>query len=380
MSERKRSIPAFVGVACVWLGTHFGPGFASGTMLNNYYTKFGFIGVFMPVIAMAILGFALYYAIEYSRMYKVHNFNTYARSLYSPIDKIMWPLFDISYLYTVISVLGAALAAIGKLLENFWGIPYWIGVISVIIIGVLLCIFGAELVRKSSSYMMFFVIGVLLIVIILAFTIGDADLAGSIANSSTNAKDPTIWGAIWSAIVYASFQSTIVCNVCSVTETLGTRKESKKAAWFGYIGNIVITVPTVLLLFSFTNVFGVTDEALPLYSILQRLNMPWLTTVYILLVLLAVVTSIVGFIFSGIARYKKFIKIKNEQVRDGLIAGVILLACAFAASFGLVALVSTGFTILGYINMPIIILPALIVARHKISKKYAQKKGMQIVE
>ena len=39
----------------------------------------------------------------------------------------------------------------------------------------LLCAFGAELVRKSSAYMMFVVVGVLLLIMALVIAAGDAE-------------------------------------------------------------------------------------------------------------------------------------------------------------------------------------------------------------
>ena len=48
----------------------------------------------------------------------------------------------------------------------------------------------------------------------------------------------------------------------------------------------------------------------------------------------------------------------------------MLIACAVASQIGIVTLVSTGYKILGYLNLPIIVLPAIILGGRKISKKY----------
>ena len=48
------------------------------------------------------------------------------------------------------------------------------GVGIVIVVSMLLCAFGAELVRKSSAYMMFVVVGVLLLIMALVIAAGDA--------------------------------------------------------------------------------------------------------------------------------------------------------------------------------------------------------------
>mgnify|MGYP007070012360 CR=1 FL=1 len=57
---------------------------------------------------------------------------------------------------------------------------------------------------------------------------------------------------------------------------------------------------------------------------------------------------------------------------------VLLLLCAFASKFGIVKLVSTGYTILGYVNLPILILPALFLAGRKIKKSYLQEHNIDM--
>ena len=65
-SKAKKGLPVFIGVAAVWMGTHFGPGVASGTQLNQYYVRFGLPGIFVTIIAMGFLGYALYCSMEFS--------------------------------------------------------------------------------------------------------------------------------------------------------------------------------------------------------------------------------------------------------------------------------------------------------------------------
>ena len=61
----------------------------------------------------------------------------------------------------------------------------------------------------------------------------------------------------------------------------------------------------------------------------------------------------------------------------GKILGIVMLiACAVASQIGIVTLVSTGYKILGYLNLPIIVLPAIILGGHKISKKYLKSHNI----
>jgi uncharacterized membrane protein YkvI len=377
-SAAKKGVPAFIGVAAVWIGTHFGPGLASGTQINVYYVNYGIPGICVTALAMGFLAYALYCSMEFSRIYKTYDYQSWTRELFGTSWAVY--LFDLIFLVTILTALGGSLNAMGVLLNNFLGFNYWIGVSLVIVCGMLLCAYGSELVRRASSYMVFLIAGILLIIMLLVVTQGDPDLAGSIANQTKNLPNVSWGAAIWSAIVYASFQATVVANIASVADTLVDRRESRKAAFAGWLGNTLFLIILSLTLFSYTNVYDITAEALPFYSILQRLGYEWLKGVYIAIVFLAVLSTVVGFSFAGVARFSKYYRSKeegaNNSLRDGLFVGALLFACAAASRFGIVALVSVGYRLLGYLNLPIVMLPAIILGGRKISKDYLRAKGI----
>lgn len=382
-NTKKKGLPVFIGVASVWMGTHFGPGVASGTQLNQYYVGFGIPGIIMTLVAMALLGFALYCSMEFSRIYKAYDYESWVTKLFN--NKYVVILFDVSFFVTIISAAGGSLNAIATLLQDFWGINYWVGVGIVIVVSMLLCAFGAELVRKSSAYMMFVVVGVLLLIMALVIAAGDADLKGAVENQAANLgadMSASNWlKALWQAIIYGSFQATIVANIASVADTLPDRRESRRAAITGYIANTGLLLILCMMLFSFTNVYKVTEEALPFYSILARLNMGWLTTVYIIVVFIAVISTVVGFAFAGVARFGKYYRPQGKKqlahpVRDAAFVLVLLAACAAISQVGIMNLVKYGYSLLGYINLFVIILPALILGGRKISKKYLKEHNI----
>ena len=51
MSNRRTAVPTFLGVASVWLGSHFGPGFATGAFSVRWYVKYGWVGLVTPLLA-----------------------------------------------------------------------------------------------------------------------------------------------------------------------------------------------------------------------------------------------------------------------------------------------------------------------------------------
>ena len=132
----------------------------------------------------------MYYMLEYAREHHTPNYKAFARSCYG--DKAggaVAVLYDICFLMTMMCAGGLAFSGEGKLLEGFLGINYWTTAIITILISAALCLWGSKLLAKSSGYMVYAIVGVVVLITILALTCGDSDIAGAFADSAANAKD-----------------------------------------------------------------------------------------------------------------------------------------------------------------------------------------------
>lgn len=79
MSNRRTAVPTFLGVASVWLGSHFGPGFATGAFSVRWYVKYGWVGLVTPLLAMLLTGGVMYYMLEYAREHHTPNYKALRR-------------------------------------------------------------------------------------------------------------------------------------------------------------------------------------------------------------------------------------------------------------------------------------------------------------
>ncbi len=366
---------AFIGVAAVWFGGHIGPGFATGTSITTWFIAYGASGIFLPILSMAITAGVMYYMVEYARSNQVYNYKDYAKSLYGSGSKVMIPLYDLCFLVTVICAGGICMSGLASLLEMHLGIPYWGGIAGIIIITALLCLYGSKLVSMVSTYMMYFILATVLLIVIMSFAFGDYDMAGSFQNAQSNALVPSFGTALFKSVIYGIFQSTIAFNVIAVSDLLPSRADSKKAVLLGYILNVAMLMVGGLMVFSYTNVFSITSETLPMYSILARLGFNWLTWLYILLMVLAVLTSLAGLAYAGTVRFgNAFTFIKNVQARKIVIIVLLLGIAAAAAAFGLKSVMSTGNTYNGYVALLILVIPAYTVTRSRLKAKHQSEE------
>lgn len=373
---KKKSIftASYLGVAAVWLGGHFGPGFATGAFSVQYYVKYGWIGLVMPLLAMLVTGGVMYYMAEYARSHETTSYRPFAISCYGKTGgNIISVLYDIIFIITVMCAGGLAFSGEANVLMNF-GFSYWGAAIPTIIISALLCLYGSKLLSKASKYMMYAIIAVVLLITVMSFVFGQYDLGAALAAAPVSTAQPSILHAILSAILYGCFQSTICFNVMSVSDVLESKKDTKKAIISGYIITVVLMISIALMLFSYITVIpdlcdpGVV--AVPVMAVLGRLGFPWLTWVFVILMTLAVLTSAAGLANAGCSRFDRlFGFIKNVQLRRILITVILLGVAALGASFGMKALLQKGTAIVGYAGILILVIPAFTWVRAKLKKE-----------
>lgn len=372
---KKKSIftASYLGVAAVWLGGHFGPGFATGAFSVNYYVKYGVIGLVMPLLAMLITGSVIFYLTEYARASGASNYRPFCSSCFGgTFGNVMGFIYDILFLATVMCAGGLAFSGEANVLMNF-GFSYWGAAIPTIIVSALLCLYGAKILSICSKYMMYAIVAVVLLIAIISFTKGHYDLSAAVAAPPISTKEPNILYAIFSAILYGCFQSTIAFNVMSVADVLESREDTKKAMIAGYIITVILMIAIAFTLFCYVTVIpNLCDPGVipvPIMAVLGSLGYKWLTMLFVVLMTLAVLTSAAGLANAGCRRFdSQFGFIKSLQLRRTVITVILLGIAAIGASFGMKALLQQGTSIIGYIGIPTMVIPALTIVRSKLKK------------
>ncbi len=374
-SLKKNSVFAasYLGVAAVWLGGHFGPGFATGAFSVTYYVKYGWVGLIMPLLAMLVTGGVIFYMTEFARSKGTTNYRPFVTACYGEkAGKVMGIIYDVLFLATVMCAGGLAFSGEANVLMNF-GFSYWGAAIPTIIISALLCLYGSKLLSLASKYMMYAIVAVVLLIMVLSLAYGKYDLPAAFAAAPVDQATPTLFHAVVSAILYGCFQSTIAFNVMSVADILSSKKETKKAIIAGYIITVILMIAIAFTLFAYVTTIpdlcnpGVV--AVPIMAVLGRLGFSWLTYLFVLLMTLAVLTSAAGLANAGCRRFDGlFSFIKNLQLRRTVITVILLGVAAIGASFGMKALLQQGTTIVGYIGILVLVIPAFTWVRSKLNK------------
>lgn len=373
---KKSSIFAatYLAVASVWLGGHFGPGFATGAFSAQYYERYGWIGLVMPLFAMLLTGSVIFYMTEFARSHGTTNYRSFVDSAFGdgPLGKVMPIFYDILFIGTVIGAGGLAVAGEANILGKVYGVSFWGAAIPTIIVAALLCLYGSKLVARSSKYMMYAIVVIVLLIFILSSASGKPDYAAAFAAPAIE-QNNTLLNAIWKAFLYGCFQSTIAFNVMSVADLLESRAETKKAIISGYIVTVILMIAIALTLFGYLpvnpDIINLGKTPVPMMTVIMGLGKSWLTIVFVILMTFAVLTSAAGIANAGCVRFNKlFSGIKNVQLRRAVITAILLGIAAFGAWLDMERLTKTVTTWIGYFGIFGLVIPAFTIVRSKLKK------------
>ena len=138
----------------------------------------------------------------------------------------------------------------------------------------------------------------------------------------------------------------------------------------------------VTLLFVLTGIIvlpfmpEVASDSAPILTICQK-NLPViLTAVYWVVVVFSVVSTAPSFTFNFSNRWITLWKGDNinQKVKFFVLSGSYLLICWIISNIGLIAIVQKGYTLLGKVALPTIVLP-LLISIYRIHKMENNQKG-----
>ncbi len=367
MDKKASSKAAGFGIASVWFGSHCGGGFATGTLAANYYVKYGAWALFMPLIALAIMVVVVVIQWEVCRSNKAYNYRSFGDVLYRPQQKLWSTVFEIMFVVDVIMALAIVCSSAGNLVMGFLPVPYLVAVALFVILIVLLTMFGTKFLMRIGTLLSVVLIGCLTITSVASLAVNMDSFRSIIANWETGGH--SFGSALWSAVLYASFQCACLATTHSLTEELPDRKSVIWAGIFGFLLNGAMMLLTSYMLLSyFPDCIG---SNLPVFEIITtRFNSPFLLAAYSMALFLALVTTAITCSSALTARAEVFTArwIPNQTANRFVCNLVVMIIGYCVAQFGLLAILNKGYSFIGYICIPLVILPTLIIGPRRIRK------------
>ena len=371
----KCSFALAFSVGSVLFSAHAGGGFATGNQANTYYVGLGWLGPISTVIAMLLLTLTMREAMIMYNSRGLKSHKELFETLYHPLDKC-YVLFEVFFYIMVLMAVAAAISGAASALNQYFGLNYYIGIVIVGALVLLLTIFGADLVRKVSTYM-----GIaILVTAITIYTIGifKSKTLFTVMSADFSAVGfKNIPKAILNAFTYAGFQCVTLPTMIACGTPLKGKKNCSKSMWISFVMNSVALVLSVFMLMSWKGYYSSVEggSTIPTLTVCTEMGMKWLTVIYGICLLLCLISTGVTTTFGFVARFenhKVFKKIKSQRVRSAVVSAFIIILSMTISLVGLTNIIKYGYGYCGYLAIAIVVVPFLTVGVYK-NRKYIKE-------
>ena len=308
-------------------------------------------------------------------MYNLHGLSNYKELfhvLYHPFDKLEL-VFEVYFFIMTLMATSTSIAGAGTLFQDVMHIPYGVAILFVGLILLLLTIFGADLVRKVSTVMSLLI----LICALTIFVVGIANRPMEImAVFEEGPQLSQLPGALLRSFQYAGFQSASIPTMVVCGTVLLNKKECGKSMWISFAMNALALCLAVFMLTGWQSYYSGVEggTVIPTLTVCKALNIGALAWAYYICLLLCFLSTGVTSVFGFTERFEKtkvFSGIRQENLRRGVVALLIMAVSMGISLVGLSSIVKYGYGYCGYIGIAIIVVPFLTVGVYK-NRKYAK--------
>lgn len=347
-------------ISSVWFAALVGPSMVSGIFATSYYTSYGVWGLFLPCITFAVACFIITMGAEVVRKYKTYDYHSFSMNLYGKASRFFCPILEV-YMVIVMIVSGSAVVAMGStLLQELTGAPPIVGALLMSAVCMCLVLWGESLIRKSSVVISVIMIGGLILLAFFSIQNRSSQLQ-TMLSSWYVPQNASLKKGILNAIALGFSNSANALVLTSVEQTVTKKKHSVAIGAVSFIMNVGVFVLTTLLTLPYSPEV-LSDQMPTLYIINNYLAgaVPWLPMVYMLTMFVALMDS--SQLYAVASRTMQFypntgIFYENTRLKTFL-TGIVYFAISILISmFGLRAIVSRGYSMLGYIAIPLIAFP-----------------------
>ncbi len=387
-SSAWQTFQIWFGLGALMFGTYCGANMASGVYATQYIVPLGGGWALVWLLLFCvIMSFFCTIGLNVARSYKASNYNSFYLALWgqhkpdaNPVAKtVVTVFFDIyTTLFGMVTV-SATIALFAQLMNSLFGVPSAVASIAGVLIFALLTVNGAGFLRKFNGVMT-----VTLTVSLVAILIAVVSIKGDVLMERIgNFNEGPDWG-----LTTVAAHTSMFISYCLTTSTWGAtlsnygdRLRNKKDV----VGSGVMIGVMVTLLFLLTGIITLpyipelSADSAPILTICQQ-NLPKaLTAVYWVVVVFSVVSTAPSFTFNFSNRWVTLWKSEkiSGKVKFFILSGGYLLVCWIISNIGLIAIVQKGYTLLGKVALPTIVLP-LLVSIYRIHKKEAAEKSAAI--
>ena len=347
---------------CVFQSVMVGGGYGTGREVVEYFTRYGMYGGLLGLlVTFAIMAVVLALMFELARLSHSYDYRRLMKTLLGPA----WVVFELITLLMLPLILAVLAAASGKILQDNFGISYWLGLGIMMGVIAVLTFYGRDLVAKVLTYWSFFLYAVFLLFFSVVIHRSGDDIQAAFSTLEITAQ-----GWHWSGFKYAMYNLSIAPLVLYTARFFNTRQEAFSS---GVIAALIALTPGLLFHIAFFAVYPeVIDQDLPVYWIIQQYGLGFLLLLYTIMLFGTFIETGAG-ILQGINE-----RIDNYLVERGgkamarkkhmLIAIGAVTISALLSSWGITNIIAQGYGVGAWLYFVVFTIPLITFGVWKIYK------------
>jgi uncharacterized membrane protein YkvI len=360
---KKYFIPGIVFQSVVIAG-----GYGTGREIVEFFLNFGTLGGLIAMLAISTVIWSLVCAatFEFARVFKAYDYRTFFKELLGKF----WVLYEICYYVLLLIVLAVVASAAGSILEEMFGLHYYVGVIGMMAGVGALVVRGKETIEKFLSYWSFVLYSVYIVFLIFAFSKFGSQISAAVFQGNI---EP---GWAMGGFQYAFYNLGIIPAVLFATRHLETRRE---AVGSGIFAGIIGIVPGLFLYLAMIGQYPeILGATVPTNHVLTVIGSGGLQFIFQFVLFITLIETGTGFIYAVNERIFSVYKEKKQEMPrwvTAVLTVALLILGAFIAQFGLIGLIAKGYGTITWGFFVFYVIPVLTIGVWKIMQKNVKSRA-----
>jgi len=362
--KRRSSFAIAFPVASVWFGALVGPSMVSGAFASLYFVPYGLFGLILPLISMGVASVIIAMGAEVTRHERVYSYSELSNRVYGRYSRALSPMLELYMVLAMVIGGSSVVSMAGTFFNGLTGLPAIYGSVLISILSIVLVLWGAKLVRASSLVISLLMIFGMVALALSAILERPAETASLLSDPEKLPLSDALIG-VKGALALALSNSVNALTLCSVEQKVETKRDSVWIGILSFVMNSFAFIITTLMILPYKEV---QNDAVPVLSIVNTFlceRLPWLPALYMITMFFALLSSGAPQLNAVAYRINKLYpdkEIFRSPLLRNLITGVIyFLLCILISTVGLRAIIGKGYATLGFLAIPLIVIPLVVI-------------------
>ncbi len=343
---RRYLLPGFVFQSVVIAG-----GYGTGRELVEFFLSEGpLAGLYGIAVTTVIWSAVSMVTFELARMWGAYDYRRFFRGLLGP----GWWLFEVCYVGLLLIVLAVVAAASGAILEETFGLSYWIGVGAVMLAVGALVFGGNDAIERFFAAWSFVLYALYLALFFWCF-----QRFGPLISANLTAEPAgTRW--LWAGLSYAGYNLAVIPPVLATLRLHESRKETFIA---GALTGPIAMIPGLLFFMATVGQYpSIVDATVPANVLLEILGSRAFQIAFQVVLFGTLVETGAGLIHAFNERLSGYRSDGGTELARWVrpaVAVALLALGTFISRFGLIDLIARGYGTLTIGFIAVYVVPVL---------------------